>query len=470
MSRPLHSTLGILILGILIAHPLNALGQASLIWIGDGTVTDLSANGHVAVGLTNNSLDVFRWTAAGGLEDIGGSTLHLGIGAGDPHLDADGSHICATIAASDSTSITLGLWNRADGWQDLPVPETGIVVDNNLGSAWNISGDGSTVVGLFWVPPARAHGTTWSSAAGPIDLGSQGGDSRANAASHDGSVVVGWSADTTTGTWQPTVWEGGVMTVLQDSGPITELKWVSPDGDILAGQYENPATGLAEAALYFRDAGAPLGWSPVSLGVLPNTSSEDGRSMILDATADASMVIGLNYFSNFSRTDFVWTVDLGMMTISDFMAQAGATFPTTYRIEGLTAVSDDGRYLAGYGYDLYVPGVRTSFIVDFGGVTPVPPVPAASGLVLEPNYPNPFNPSTTVAFILDRTSEVEVTIHDARGHLVRALHRGVLGAGRHTRTWNGRDDTGKAVASGIYLAIARDAEGHRQSQRMTLVK
>lgn len=470
MSRPLHSALGILILGILIALPLNAHGQASLIWIGNGAVTDLSADGHVAVGLTNSTFDIFRWAAAGGMENIGGSTAFLGIGAGDPRINHDGTRISATIATDDSLNITLGLWSRQAGWEQLPMPAGSVAESANLGSAWNVSGDGSTVVGLFWLEGARAHASAWSAAGGPVDLGSQGGDSRANAASYDGSVVAGWSADTQTGTWQPTVWEGGTMTVLQDSGPITELKWVSPDGNTLAGQFENPDTGQAEAALYFRDAGAPLGWSPVSLGVLPGTSSEDGRSMILEATADASMVIGLNYFSTFNRTDFVWTVDQGMMTATDFLAQAGATFPTTYRVERLTAVSDDGRYLAGYGYDLYVPGVRTSFIVDLGGVAPVPSAPAAPGLVLEPNYPNPFNPSTTVAFVLERTSAVEVTIHDARGHLVRALHRGVLEAGRHTRTWNGRDDSGKAVASGIYLAIARDAEGHRQSQRMTLVK
>lgn len=470
MSRPVNPALRFAFLALLVALPVAAHGEASLTWIGNGSVTDLSADGHVAVGLTNQDLDVFRWTEAGGTENLGGSTLFLGIGAGNPRVNANGTRICATIVAEDSTSITQGMWSPEAGWQTLPLPAGGAPVDNNLGSAWNLSGDGGTVVGLFWLPPARAHASAWSAAGGPIDLGSQGGDSRANAASRDGSVIVGWSADPTTGSWQPTVWEGGVMTVLDPTGPGAEACDVSPDGQMIVGQSENPETGMAEAALYFRDAGDPTGWTPQRLGVLPGTSDWEGRSMALDASSDGGIVIGINYYSNFNRTDFIWTPTFGMMTAADFLAQAGVSLATTFRLRQISAVSDDGRYLAGYGYDLYDPSTTVSFVVDLGGVAPVPTAPKVGGLLLEPNFPNPFNPSTTLAFVMGAPGHVEVLVHDLRGRLVRALHRGRLGAGRHSLIWDGRDDRGTAVASAVYLAVVRDSAGHRSMQPMTLVK
>ena len=61
-------------------------------------------------------------------------------------------------------------------------------------------------------------------------------------------------------------------------------------------------------------------------------------------------------------------------------------------------------------------------------------------------------------------------IHDARGRVVRRLHDGDLPAGRHTWTWNGMDDKGHGVASGIYLAVVKDNEGRAQTRRMTLIK
>lgn len=84
-------------------------------------------------------------------------------------------------------------------------------------------------------------------------------------------------------------------------------------------------------------------------------------------------------------------------------------------------------------------------------------------------YPNPFNPSTSIALDLPRAGEVRVRMYDVRGALVRELVRGSLASGRHEVIWDGRDDAGAPVASGVYFVEAR-ALGEATLARVTLVK
>lgn len=74
-----------------------------------------------------------------------------------------------------------------------------------------------------------------------------------------------------------------------------------------------------------------------------------------------------------------------------------------------------------------------------------------AGLELRQNRPNPFNPATSVSFALGEASYVNVDIHDLAGRLVCALFAGDMAAGEHEIPWQGRDDLGNAVASGVYL-------------------
>jgi len=108
--------------------------------------------------------------------------------------------------------------------------------------------------------------------------------------------------------------------------------------------------------------------------------------------------------------------------------------------------------------------VTTGVLDEITDVMPLPNVTA-----LYANSPNPFNPSTTVAFDLARDGRVQVRIYDMRGSLVRTLADESLPAGRHTVRWNGRDQTGRVVASGTYL-LRMSAEGLELRRRMMLLK
>ena len=94
--------------------------------------------------------------------------------------------------------------------------------------------------------------------------------------------------------------------------------------------------------------------------------------------------------------------------------------------------------------------------------------------VLLPNYPNPFNPETWIPYRLSHASDVDITIYDTRGMVVRRLDLGHQMAGYYTdRTkaayWNGRDESGELVASGIYFYQLRTGD-YTALRRMVILK
>lgn len=74
-----------------------------------------------------------------------------------------------------------------------------------------------------------------------------------------------------------------------------------------------------------------------------------------------------------------------------------------------------------------------------------------SDFVLYPAYPNPFNPSTTLSFSIPLASHVELSVYNIRGQRIQTLVDGRLEAGYHRYSWNGRDDLGHDVSSGVYI-------------------
>lgn len=94
---------------------------------------------------------------------------------------------------------------------------------------------------------------------------------------------------------------------------------------------------------------------------------------------------------------------------------------------------------------------------------------AAPAFTLAQNAPNPFNPVTRISFAVPTAGRVRLTVFDVRGHRVARLLDTPLEAGHHTATWQGDDDDGRAVASGIYL-YRLEAAGAVQTKQMTIIK
>jgi subtilisin family serine protease/tetratricopeptide (TPR) repeat protein len=90
-------------------------------------------------------------------------------------------------------------------------------------------------------------------------------------------------------------------------------------------------------------------------------------------------------------------------------------------------------------------------------------------VVLAPNYPNPFNPQTTLSFALSEAMWVRLVVYNLLGQNVRVLVDGIQQAGTHTVLWDGRDAHGLAVGSGLYFARMA-AEGTVHTQKLLLVR
>jgi hypothetical protein len=105
---------------------------------------------------------------------------------------------------------------------------------------------------------------------------------------------------------------------------------------------------------------------------------------------------------------------------------------------------------------------------DVSGDQPGPRTPPEV-TALRDAHPNPFNPRTTVEFDLAHSGSILVAIYNLRGQLVRTLESGVREAGHYSVVWDGIDDTGLSVASGVYLVQLQSA-GALDRRKLMLVK
>jgi len=88
---------------------------------------------------------------------------------------------------------------------------------------------------------------------------------------------------------------------------------------------------------------------------------------------------------------------------------------------------------------------------------------------LSQNYPNPFNPTTTIRYSLPKAQKVKLEIFNIIGQRVKVLENGEQTAGEHTLTWNGADEKGEIVPSGVYF-YKLTGENLRESKKLIFLK
>ena len=202
---------------------------------------------------------------------------------------------------------------------------------------------------------------------------------------------------------------------------------------------DGSAAGVDTVA--FSDTGAPT--APTGLNLTAAGASSIEVSWSRNAEADIG---GYRVYFDTDGSEPPYT---GQAAYTSFPSPIDAGNDTTVVIMGLDASTP--YFITVSAYDLSgnespycesVVSLVTSHQVDLG---------LPRHLALAQNYPNPFNPMTTIQYSLPRAGRVRLSVYDVRGRLVKTLVNGVVIAGRHEEVWQADDDSGRPVASGIYL-------------------
>jgi hypothetical protein len=144
-----------------------------------------------------------------------------------------------------------------------------------------------------------------------------------------------------------------------------------------------------------------------------------------------------------------------------------ATTPDTLVFDG------DWNWAAGYWYKVAAVDIHGNespyALTGPDAVTGDEPATVPDATFLAQNFPNPFNPSTTIKFGLKEKGHVSLRIYDASGRLVGILIDESKPAGRHTAEWSGKDLNGSPVASGVYFYMLK-AGLFEETRKMVLLR
>jgi probable HAF family extracellular repeat protein len=284
----------------------------------------VSADGSVVAGVSNaGGLDrPFRWTAGGGLVNLGK------LAGGNGHARALGISGNGSVIVGESGSTFAGIgsleafrWSQADGMVGLGDLPGG----TNSSHAYAASLDGSVIVGDGSIAGGASRAFRWTASGGMADLGALGGyvSSGAFGVALDGNVVVGANVSST-GTQQAFRW--------------TQATGMVGLGDLPGGTFFSQARGVS---------------------------------------ADGNRIVGISAGANGSLGDaFIWDPVNGIRDLQDVLpTEFGITVPAGWLLRSATAISADGRYIVGYGKN---PDDQVeAWLVDLGANVPEP-----SGLLL----------------------------------------------------------------------------------------
>jgi hypothetical protein len=168
----------------------------------------------------------------------------------------------------------------------------------------------------------------------------------------------------------------------------------------------------------------------------------------------------------------------------DFLVSVGGIRAGNYQADFYADHNGNGSYnspptdhawrqeIAQTSGDYVLDFVHNTNFVDIGFPTAID-APLADGMPvtyrLQQNYPNPFNPSTTIRFDLPAAGSITLAVFNNLGQRIRTLVENNMAAGSHEVVWDGRDEAGMTMSSGVYFYQIH-SESFREVKRMLLVK
>lgn len=288
----------------------------------------------------------------------------------------------------------------------------------------------------------------------------------------------------------------GFDLIMDPSGTYSTSSLVT--GNIYAADYTPPTpsnltTAIGDMEIAYTDAAGRVNpdFTELYAGDLTGQTLVPGlynwSSGVLISEGGLTIAGGANDIWIFQIAQNLTVADAAIITLSGgaqsaniFWQIAGeTTIGTTAQFKGIilcqnlislnTGATLNGRLLAQTAVTLDANSVVESNNITsmFEGEIPY----AGTENYLITNYPNPFNPTTTISFNLNtETSEnTEIVIYNLKGQKVKQMVNEVLPAGSHSVVWNGTDDAGKTVSSGVYFYKMK-AGSYTSTRKMILIK
>jgi hypothetical protein len=210
-------------------------------------------------------------------------------------------------------------------------------------------------------------------------------------------------------------------------------------------------------------------------GSLSRVLVSDGHSVVYEGSiADVGLVAHLDRWPDAVHLESACS-DLGFGGI-----RFGWTGPTTVAVvDGPTVASDSlsisiaalAFFATFTRFEMEAAGIPSLTILDadMARVLDTAAEEISSRLTLETGVPNPFNPHTEIHYSLGYPAPVRITVHDVRGQLVKTLRQRAETAGEHSVTWDGTDEAGRDVGSGVYV-VRLESCSEVRSRSVSLVR
>jgi glucose/arabinose dehydrogenase len=273
-----------------------------------------------------------------------------------------------------------------------------------------------------------------------------------------------------------------------DFDPLTDILWMTDNGP---ASYDEINLVMPGTNLGWKEIGGPASRSTGSVDSLwmaPGAEYSDPEFSWLESFGVTSIhfirgpALGQNYkydclvAAHNSRDIYHFEVNPDRMSLvmpdsslADFVSDSAAERDLFLWAADVGVVTD---IETGPDGAVYVCSSSNALIYRIAALTQtdVDPPPASQLARLHPAVPNPFNPSTALGYELAQPARTHIAVYDLSGRLVRVLRSsGSQDPGTHCVTWDGRDATGRSVASGAYV-VRLSAGGASASRKVVLVR
>jgi hypothetical protein len=368
-----------------------------------------------------------------------GSTLSWGAGKEDLVL------LKISSAGELSWSKTFGGVNSDEGWSIRWTKDSNFIICGTTASSGAGYGD------LWMLKVTPGGDSLWSRT-----FGGPGGESGlAVREGFDGYIAVGATGSfgegyssiyaVKTSFMGDSIWATTFGGAKADFGYSVE---VSRDGDyLIAGATGSYGQGYYDAYLLKVDPFGGVVWEKTFGG------TKDDRAYAVCNTPSGDILLSGTTESFGAGGSDIYVVRLSPIGDVIWSHTYGGAQPDYAR--SVTVNSQGNFIIAGYSYS-YAAGGSDLYVLDLAGDSPtdveeIPTDNLPSGFVLEQNYPNPFNASTRIRFSLPYRTEFSFAVYNLLGQVVRTWEQMSQPAGTFELDWDGANDRGNNVASGVYF-------------------